>query len=255
MVEIVTPNLNAKINYKILIGIFVGVILFQYFLILLEDEEQKEISIIIVALSSQIITGFVALIVARKYRGTRIFGRAYLSLAAAFFSVAIGEIIYNVYLFVFEIDPYPSIADVFFFLLYPFSLFHLLINIKFFKLETNLKSILWISGFALTIILLYSYIAYDAIGDFGIDFVYGLVFVSGASIITAVGIYGVIAVRKIPLGRSWILLVSGILLGTIGDVWYHYLEILGTYDTSHPVNLFWYLSYMVIITLYTNITK
>ncbi len=247
MVEVVSPNLKAKIDYKILIGIFVGVILFQAFINVIENEEQKELSIITVSLSCQIITGSAALIVARKYRGTRVFGRAYLSLAAAFFSVALGEIIYNVYLFVFEIDPYPSIADIFFFLLYPFSLLHLLINIKFFKIETSLKSISWITTFTLAIILTYSFVAHEAIGSFDIDFFYGLVFISGASLITSVGIYGAIIVRKIPLGRSWILLVSGILLGTIGDVWYHYLEILGTYDTSHLVNLFWYSSYLVII--------
>ena len=124
---------------------------------------------------------------------------------------------------------------------------HLIINIKFFKVGTSLKSIAWISVLALSIILAYAYLAHNAIGEFDIDFVYGLIFISGAAIITSIGIYGVMVVRKIPLGRAWILLVSGILLGTIGDVWYQYLEILGSYDTSHPVNLFWYSSYLVII--------
>lgn len=247
MVEIVSPNLTSKINYKVLIGIFVAVILFQVYLGFLENEEQTEISIIAVSLSSQIITGVAALVVARKYRGTRVFGPAYLSLAVAFFSVALGEIIYNVYLFVFNVDPFPSIADVFFFLLYPFTFLHLLINIKFFKVGIDFKSISLVTALTLSIILIYAYIAYDALGDFDIDFFYGLIFISGASVITSVGIYGVIVVRKIPLGKAWILLVGGIMLGTFGDVWYHYLEILGSYDTSHPVNLLWYSSYLVII--------
>ena len=247
MADVVSPDLKSKINYKILIAIFAGVILFQIYLEFLEDDEQIEISIITVSLSSQIITGIAALVVARKYRGTRVFGRAYLSLAAAFFSVALGEIIYNIYLFVFNLDPFPSIADIFFFLLYPFTLLHLLINIKFFKVKTSLKNIIWIVILSLVIVLSYSLLAYDAIGDFGIDFSYGLIFISGAAVITSLGFYGVIVVRKIPLGRAWILLVTGILLGTIGDVWYQYLEVLGAYDTSHPVNLFWYSSYLVII--------
>lgn len=247
MANVVSPNLKAKIDFKILIGILAGVILFQIYLNSLENEEQAEISIIAVSLSGQIIAGSAALIVARKYRGTKIFGRAYFSLAAAFFSVAIGEIIYNVYLFVFDIDPFPSIADVFFFLLYPFSLLHLLINIKFFKVKTSFKNISWIIALTLSILFVYSYFAYDVIEAFDIDFFYGLIFISGASVITSVGIYGVIVVRKIPLGRAWILLIGGILLGTIGDTWYHYLEILGGYDTDHVVNLFWYASYLVII--------
>ncbi len=247
MENVVSPNMRARINVKILLGIFIGVILFQIYLNSLENEIQTEISIISVSLSSQIITGIAALIVARKYRGTRVFGRAYLSLAIAFFSVAIGEIIYNVYLFVFEIDPFPSIADVFFFLLYPFSLVHLLINIDFFKVKTNFKNIFLLTALTISILLIYSYFAFNAIEEFNFDFFYGLIFITGASIITSTGIYGAITVRKIPLGRSWILLVSGILLGTVGDMWYQYLEILGGYDTNHIVNLFWYSSYLVII--------
>ena len=247
MDEIVSPNLKAKIDPKILIGIFVGVILFQFYLNSLEVDEQIEISIISVALSSQIITGIAALIVARKYRGPRVFGRAYLSLAAAFFSVALGEIIYNVSLFVFNVDPFPSIADVFFFLLYPFSLLHLIINIKFFKIKHDFKNISWVVVLTLFIILVYSYLAYGVIEEFNVDFFYGLIFISGASVITSIGVYGAIIVRNIPLGRSWMLLVGGILLGTIGDIWYQYLEILGGYDTDHVVNLFWYASYLVII--------
>ena len=247
MVEIVSPNLKSKINYKILISIAAGVILFQVYLNSLENEDQIENSIIAVSLSCQIITGIAAFIVARKYRGTRIFGRAYLSLAAAFFSVAIGEIIYNVYLFVFNQDPFPSIADIFFFLLYPFTLLHLLINIRFFKVGINLRGVFLISSLASFIIIAYALEAFEGIGELNIDFFYGLIFISGAAIITSFGIYGAIVVRKIPLGRAWILLVGGILLGTIGDVWYQYLEILEAYTTSHIVNLFWYSSYLVII--------
>ena len=154
MEDVVSPDLKAKINVKILIAILVGVVLFQIYLNSLENEEQKEIPIIIVSLSSQILTGVAALLVARKYRGTRFFGRAYLFLAAAFFSVALGEIVYNVYFFVFNIDPFPSIADLFFFLLYPFTLLHLLINIKFFKVKTSIKNISWIT--ILTILILLS---------------------------------------------------------------------------------------------------
>jgi len=247
MVETVSPNLKSKIDYKILLGIFIGVIIFQFYLNSVEDEQQIELSIIAVALSSQLITGIAALLVSRKYKGSRIFGRSYFFLALAFFSVALGETIYNVEVFVYDLDPFPSIADIFFFLLYPFSLAHLVINIRFFKIKNNLKNISWVIALTLSFILSYSFLAFDALEEFNFDFFYGLIFISGASVIASFGFYAAIAVRKIPLGRAWILLVSGILLGTIGDIWYQYLEILGGYDTSHVVNLFWYASYLVII--------
>jgi len=247
MVDVISPDLKAKIDFRILLGIFLGVVLFQIYINSLENEEQIEDSIIAVSLSSQMITGFAALAVSRKYHGSRVFGSSFLSLAATFLSVAIGEIIYNVSLFIFNVDPFPSIADIFFFLLYPFTLIHLMINIKFFKITNNLRSLSWVLGLTLLIILVYAYFAFDVIGDFNIEFFYGLIFISGASTITSVGFYGVLSVRKISLGKSWILLVLGILLGTIGDIWYQYLEILDGYDTDHIVNLFWYASYLVII--------
>jgi hypothetical protein len=247
MVETISPNLRAKIDFKILIGIFIGIVVFQFYLNSIEDEQQIEFSIIAVSLSCQIITGVAALLVSKKYGGSRVFGRSYLFLAIAFFSVAVGEIIYNVEVFVFDLDPFPSIADIFFFLLYPFTLAHLIINIRFFKIKNNLKNISWVIALTLFLILVYGFMAFDVVEEFNFDFFYGLIFISGASLITSFGFYGAIAVRKIPLGRAWILLVSGILLGTIGDIWYQYLEILGGYDTDHVVNLFWYASYLVII--------
>jgi len=247
MPDIVSPNLKARIDFRILLGIFIGVVLFQFYLNFLDNEEQIEVSIIGVSLSSQIIAGIAALIVSKKYHGSKVFGRSFISLASAFFSLAIGETIYNVSLFVFNVDPFPSVADIFFFLLYPFALVHLIINIKFFRIKNNLKDISLIIGLVLSIILLYSFLAFDAIGEFNIDFFYGIIFISGASLITSIGVYASIRIRKIPLGRSWVLLVAGILLGTIGDIWYQYLEILGEYGTAHVVNLFWYASYLVII--------
>ena len=45
MVEVVSPNLSSKINYKVMIGIFIGVILLQIYLNMIDNEDQIEISI------------------------------------------------------------------------------------------------------------------------------------------------------------------------------------------------------------------
>ena len=46
--------------------------------------------------------------------------------------------------------------------------------------------------------------------------------------------------------NNW-LLVIGIMLNAIGDMWYYYLETFGQYTITHPVNLFWWSSYLVMI--------
>jgi len=123
MPEIVSADTSSKIDFRILVGIATGVILFQMYLGFLDLESDVENSIIVLSLTGQIITGVAALLVARKHSGSKL-AISFYSLAIAFFSLVIGEAIYNTYLFVFDIDPYPSIADLFFFLLYPFSMIH-----------------------------------------------------------------------------------------------------------------------------------
>ena len=246
MVEIVSAQNNSKIDFRILIAIAGAVIAFQFSLGFIELESNIENSIIAISLIGQIGVGIAALFVAKRHGGSKI-SVSFYSLALAFFSLVIGEIIYNVYLFIFDIDPYPSIADLFFFLLYPFSFIHLIINIRFYQAKITKKSIIGMITIAVIIPLIYGYFAFDILEGFNLDFIYGLIFVSGAAVITTLGIYGAVLVRGIPLSKSWILLVSGILLGTIADVWYHSLELIEAYDTDHIVNLFWYSSYFVLI--------
>lgn len=246
MVDVNSAFNGTKIDYKVLLLILCTVILFQIYLSFLDLESNIEISIIVISIIGQTSVGIAALFVAKKH-GRSKFGVSFYSLAIAFFSLLVGEIIYNVYLFVFEIDPFPSISDIFFFLLYPFTMIHLIINVKFYQNQFNIKRLIGIVSFALAIILVYLFFAYDIYDELTLDFYYGLIFVAGAAFITSLGFYGGIVSRKIPLGRSWFLLVGGILLGTLADLWYQSLELVEAYKTDHIVNLFWYASYFVII--------
>ena len=249
MPQVVSPNAKSKIDYRILLFILVGLIAFQLYLTNLDDEMLVESSVIVISLSGEIGTGFVALLAARHYWNSEVFGRSFLFLSIAFFSVAIGEIIYNVYLFVYDIDPYPSIADVFHFMLYPFSFLHLFLNIRFFtNNQVSFISKVWMVSIAVVITLGYAYSAImELLSEYPLDLYLGILFVAGAATITSVSIYGARITSKVPLGSAWFLLMIGIFLGTVGDIWYQHLELFLSYETTHIVNLFWYSSYAVII--------
>ena len=105
---------------------------------------------------------------------------------------------------------------------------------------------MWVVALAVAITLLYSYYSFSEM-EISFDSLYGMIFVAGASAITSLAILGTKVLWKIPLGRAWFLLMIAIMLGPIGDVWYQYLEISESFDTSHVVNLFWYASYWVIV--------
>jgi len=247
LAEIVSADSSSKIDYRVILLIFVGVFGFQAFLNILPDETDIENSIIVISSVSQLATAVAALFVSKRYWGTNVFGKSYLALSIAYFFVFFGEMTYNIYAFVYEIDPYPSFADLFFFLLYPFSLIHLLLNIRFFQPNVVITDKLWVIALPITITAFYSYYAFFETGKVNFDFYYGIGFVVGAAIITSFAILGTKILWKVPLGRAWFILMIGILLGTVGDVWYHHLEISQSFDTSHVVNLFWYASYWLIV--------
>ncbi len=247
MPEVVSSHASAKINYYILILILAGVVAFQAYLNTLLDEVDVENSIIVISIVSQLATAIMALVISKRYWGTHVFGKSYLALALAFFSVFVGEALYNIFLFVYEIDPYPSIADIFFFLLYPFTCIHLILNIRFFQKKVRTVDKLWVIGLTVAITLFYSYYSFLETEEINIDFYYGISFVAGAATITSFSILGTRILWTVPLGRSWFILMIGIMIGTIGDIWYQHLEITEIYDTSHVVNLFWYASYWVIV--------
>ena len=82
---------------------------------------------------------------------------------------------------------------------------------------------------------------------FDFDFYYGAIFVTASATTLAFAVLGASIFRDGVLGKAWLLLVFGILLNTMGDTWYYYLELFGQYDLKHIVNLFWYMGYWIVI--------
>jgi len=158
-----------------------------------------------------------------------------------------GDTIYIYYEHVLEEDPYLSIADVFFLLYYPFTAYHLIRNIGYFKKDFNLTSKLFVPGLTLAIVLIFALISFDEIEGHTFDFYFGMIFVFGSSLILSLAILGVTVFRRSILGVAWLLLAVGIFLFTFADVWYYYLEIIEEYSDSHFTNTLWITSNMIIV--------
>ncbi|NND87260.1 MAG: histidine kinase, partial [Nitrosopumilus sp.] len=183
-----------------------------------------------------------------NYHGTQVFGRAYLALSLGYLSIFFAEVTYAVYDIVYNIEPYPSIADVFFFLLYPLLLTYLFMNIKFFSPKLGIKSKAWIIVMPILVLVGYSAVSINegvSIDEF--DFYYGTIFVYTATLTLAVAVVGASIFKQGAIGTAWLILVIGILLNNIGDIWYYNLELFGEYELIHPVNMFWYAGYLVVM--------
>jgi hypothetical protein len=186
-----------------------------------------------------------AFITSRRYAGTLVYSRAYVMLGIAFVLMFLAELTYFVYEQILELDPYPSIADVFFFVFYPMLILYLLINIKFFSPKITKSGLGIIIGTPIIATTIYTYLTLEDFGNF--DFYYGIIFVAAASITLGLSINTARIFKGGLIGTAWLVLVIGIIINVIGDVWYYYLEVIGEYTLEDPVNLCWYSAYLLIL--------
>jgi len=244
--EIVPDNISNPINSSIIIGILaVGSGIFVAMYLISEDDA----GMLAFILSVTIATGVtVFAFIVSKQNETGILAKAYFSLGLGFGSYVIAELLYYTFDLVLGIEAYPSVADLFFFALYPFVLGHLLLNIRFFHTGyTNLQKV-WIPAipvFALIVYVIMSMGVPDA--ELNFDFYYGFIFVAGASTTLSFTIVGALIFRQGALGVVWLLLVMGLMINAAGDVWYYHLEIFGQYYDAHPVTVVWFVANLFMI--------
>ena len=237
-----------KLNYKIL-GLIVGlIILYQYGLMVSDNERfnATDIAYFVGIIGCALFATFVA----GRYYGSEMFGRAYGFLGAAFVCQFMGDAAYYYFDYFLEIDPWPTPFDAFYLGVYVFAILHLFLNIRYFKpkWDKRLKGIL--VGIPIVVVSVFSLLAYTEWGIYDelfVELFYVDLFVLGGSITVALAIIGVIVFKNSVLKETWLLLAIGIFFYQLADVWYYYMEIFEAYDNSHPINTVWVASFMIII--------
>ena len=202
--------------------------------------------------------GIVSFIVAKKYHGSDMLGKAYLFLGLGFFAWFFADVGYYYQQFVLDIDPWPSPFDIGFFASYVFAIVHLALNTRYFrpKWSKEMKVILVI--IPILAVSSFSLIAYGAWGeyvdgdeytqdDLVFDIGYTNLFIVGISITLAFAILGASVFRNSVLKETWLLLAIGIFLWVATDSVYFYLETIEEFTHNHPINSGWTAAFMVII--------
>lgn len=241
-IDIVPEKLGSPVNYKVLYVIGALVIGFHVLVNISEDSDLLIYGFSMIIPASVSVFAFIT---ARRYAGTLVYSRAYNMLSVAFLLMFFAELSYFVYEQILDLEPYPSIADVFFFVFYPTLILYLIINIRFFAPKIPKTGILTLIGIPSIITSIYLYLTIPDFGSF--DFYYGIIFVAAASTTLGLSIHTARIFRGGLIGTAWLVLVIGIMLNVIGDTWYYYVEVVDEYTLEHPVNLFWYSSYLLIL--------
>jgi hypothetical protein len=207
--------------------------------------------------------GFASVIIfafftARKYWGSKVFGKSYFALGLGFVFYSIGWNLWWFYEIWYHVEnPYVALPDVFFIAYYPFVIYHIRKNSNYFKspIEKSQKLIIiftpiiftFIYGFlgffqvnvdgGLATIQISAYPNYD--DQFYIEFFTGLVFIFATSLTFGFAIVASQIFRTTVLGHAWGLILLGILLNTVADLYYYINELFGGYVRSDPVTGVW----------------
>ena len=187
------------------------------------------------------------MIVAREQKFVRRIDRSFIFLGVSFMSITLGEITYWL-LDVNGLETYPSIADVFFFLQYPMLMvFHMKMVQVLVPKQRRPKFIAITAAVPSVLILAYMLMTIPHTAEFGLDFWYGSVFIAATSSTLGMTASVVITTRGGMINKIWSIIFLGLMLNAVGDVWYYTLEYTESYELLHPVNLFWYASYAIMI--------
>jgi len=245
--DIVAEKVDSPINYKFLILIVVSAIIFQYTLSYVFTVDDSNNIISIVSLINPLVVAITAFFLSYRYKGSLVFGKSYFFLGLGFFSLFVGEVVYSIYDLILKIQPYPSIADIFFFAYIPLLITHLVLNIRFFQPSIKNINKIWVIAIPIAITAVYVTFSLLETGEANFDFYYGSIFVGATSIALSLTILGTTIFKEGALGKSWLILLLGVLILTFADDWYYYLEISESYDLTHPVNTLWYAGYWIIV--------
>lgn len=237
------------LNYKIL-GIIGGLIIaYQIGLFLTADAPGYNITDTTYLIPLGLVAVF-GIIVAKRYRGSDMLGKAYFLLGIGFISLLIGDLGFYYNTYILEIDPYPSLFDIAFLCAYVFISLSLAMNARYFqpKWKSNVK--LMLIAFPVVITSIYAFTAYAEWGEYDelpFDIFWGSMFAIGSSTTVGFAVLGASIFRRSVLKEVWLSLVTGIFLNAIADVWYYYLETFEAYYSSHVVNTMWVASFLIII--------
>lgn len=241
----VPERLDEPINYKT-IGLIIACVIITHVVVNFGLDDPDDFTISIISIINPLAGGIMGVIVGLRYSGTKVFQKAYLALGAGLLAVAVGEILYFIYDVFLNQNPFPSVADIFFLTFYPLMIVHLVTNIRFFAPNLpKIPTLSWliILPIAIIVVILNLY----GTSELNLEFVVSMGYIIPATVSLTMTIYGTVIFKQGLLGKIWLILLFGVLSITFADIWYFYLEIDGSFDLRHPVNVFWYAGYWIIV--------
>ena len=196
---------------------------------------------------------FSIILTIKLYKQKHFQSKAFLFFTIGSLCWLIAEMDWSLYDYVFNIDQFPSTADIFYIAAYPFFFVFLLISLK--PIQKSITKKLWLFSFVLSFtFLIPSLLAYfNATNEVkgGLDLISRSIVLSYpilSSLQLAPAIVGIMFLAKKGVSYSWMLLLFGFLLYSLADTIYLFSQLkIFTYYDGHPVDLMYLYSFLLII--------
>jgi hypothetical protein len=171
----------------------------------------------------------------------------------------LGELSWGIYAFALNVEiPYPSIADIFWLSGYIPFFIALLVYGRLFASALSRKTI---SIIAMAIIILSVLVSVALIipiigveedpTTFIIDLAYPMLDLA----LLSTALVGLAVFQKGTLGKSWLLIILGILSNAAGDMIFSYTTAQGTYYNGHPSDMLFVYGYLLFMLAFYVHTK
>lgn len=181
-------------------------------------------SIIYLLLPAMVIIGAIVLTKNLSIKSTH--GKSFLFIFFGFLCFFIGEFIWFIFDYFLGIDPFPSVADFFFLLAYPFLFIGLYKEILLVDIKLSWKKLIFIMLISLLLIFLVGYFGIYAAWDNEASLTENIVAISygiGDIILICAIIFIlelILEYKKGKLFNVWLLLISGFIFMLIADIFF-----------------------------------
>jgi len=173
-------------------------------------------------------------------------GRAWIFFVGVAVSWFIAEQIWLVYDLVYQIDPFPSLADFFYLAGYPFLFLFSIYYLKPLQRAISKKTLTYVSLTAVTLLIPSVYMALDQnsqIGDFELALALSYPIVDAIVLIPA--LIGVILFFRGEVNFLWSLICVAIILNVVADTGFLITSMNGSYYMGHPIDMLFLWAYIL----------
>ena len=187
-----------------------------------------------------------SIIISTRFRKTGSHGKAWLLFLGTAVSWVIAETTWAIYELVYHQNPFPSFADVFYLMGYPFLFLFSFHYLKPFKKLISRKVIIATSIIAVAVLIPNLYMTINNNSDESkFTIALGATYPIADAIILIPALIGIFLFFRGEVNFLWTLLLLGIIFEVIGDTGFQYFTLNNLYYTGHPIDILFIWSYIM----------